>query len=173
MLRIRQHRRDAVAQRRNPAGTPGKEHCVHLGNTSPERLESVADDTVISRRSQTPVQRENKALEVSPAKSISSVSSFPSLSEICLTASTQGTQTTSSQGAIDLAMKARKSDVSHDLEYEEAMRQLDERDGSSDSDVRPPKMRIKKSLDTARRLLEIMGDVGLSSLHSKINGPLG
>ena len=127
---------------------------IELGNTSPERLEGLADDSAISRPSQTPVKGGRKALQVSPAKSDSSASSFPSLSEICLTASTQGTQTTSSQGAIDLAMKARKSDVSHDLEYEEAMRQLDERGESSDSDVRLPKMRIKRSPDTARRLLE-------------------
>ncbi|KAM7189833.1 hypothetical protein V8F20_009970 [Naviculisporaceae sp. PSN 640] len=138
---------------------PDPDFSIELGNTSPDRLDSVADESLPSARAKTPppAKVEKKVKKVSPAKSDTSTNSFPSLSEIFLTASTQATQITqssTSQEAISSALKARKSDVASDLEYEEAMRKLDDGFASSDSDAKPRKVGIKRSPDTARGLLK-------------------
>lgn len=136
---------------------PDPDFSIDLGNTSPDRLDSVDDGPLPPPRAKTPpVKEEKKVKKVSPAKSDTSTNSFPSLSEIFLTASTQATQITqssTSQEAISSALKARKSDVAFDLEYEEAMRKLDDSFTSSDSDVKTLKVGIKRSPDTARNLL--------------------
>ncbi|KAL2016069.1 hypothetical protein VTK56DRAFT_4307 [Thermocarpiscus australiensis] len=67
----------------------------------------------------------------SDSKSASSDDSFPSLSEVW--ASTNASKS-SSNGAVLSAIKARKPDVAPDLEYEEAMRRLDEEDDLSEDD---------------------------------------
>lgn len=134
---------------------PDPDYSIDLGNTSPNRLESIPDESVPDRPPTPPsktIKNERKVKPVSPAKSDSSTSSFPSLSEIFLTASTQATQNSSSQAAISSAMKARKSNVASDSEYEEAMRRLDDELQSSGSDS-PPK-RVKRSPDSAQSLLE-------------------
>lgn len=58
--------------------------------------------------------------------SVSSMNSFPSLSEVFVTASTSESARTPSKAAIMSALQARKSAVSPDLGYKEEMRRLDE-----------------------------------------------
>jgi hypothetical protein len=59
------------------------------------------------------------------SQSDSSASSFPSLSEIWPSASTNGSKKSPSKSAARAALKARKTDFAPDLQYEEAMRHLD------------------------------------------------
>ncbi|KAM7194229.1 hypothetical protein V8F33_007375 [Rhypophila sp. PSN 637] len=138
---------------------PDPDFSIDLGNTSHDRLDSVGEASFSAPRAKTPpaAKAEKKPQKVSPAKSDSSANSFPSLSEIFLTASTQATQATqssTSQAAISSALKARKSDVASDLEYEEAMRKLDEGGPCSDSETELPNLKAKRSPDHARSLLK-------------------
>ncbi|KAK3681281.1 hypothetical protein B0T22DRAFT_445491 [Podospora appendiculata] len=70
----------------------------------------------------------------SPAVSESSINSFPSLSEVWITASTSNSGSQNSAAVLS-AIKARKSDVAPDLEYEEAMRRLDNKHDDDDDDM--------------------------------------
>ncbi|KAK3326966.1 hypothetical protein B0T19DRAFT_149644 [Cercophora scortea] len=67
----------------------------------------------------------------SPAISESSINSFPSLSEVWITASTSNSGSQNSAAVLS-AIKARKSDVAPDPEYEEAMRRLDNKHDHDD-----------------------------------------
>ncbi|KAK4151862.1 hypothetical protein C8A00DRAFT_16788 [Chaetomidium leptoderma] len=67
------------------------------------------------------------------SKSDSTDSSFPSLSEVWISASTNGSKSPGKR-AVMSAVKARKPDVAPDLEYEEAMRRLDSSDNISEDD---------------------------------------
>jgi hypothetical protein len=97
-----------------------------------ESREIIPETSVVQNRSG---QRElspfpNDTVPNSPAASagISSVDSFPSLSEVFCTASTSKSGRAPSKAAVMSAIKARKSAVSPDLGYEEAMRKLDRDD---------------------------------------------
>ncbi|KAK4443078.1 hypothetical protein QBC34DRAFT_214059 [Podospora aff. communis PSN243] len=76
----------------------------------------------------------NDTVPNSPAASagVSSVDSFPSLSEIFCTASTSKSDRAPSKAAVISAIKTRKSAVSPDLGYEEAMAKLDRDDHDDD-----------------------------------------
>ncbi|KAK3935584.1 hypothetical protein QBC46DRAFT_397159 [Diplogelasinospora grovesii] len=147
---------------------PDPDYSVDLGNDSFSRLEENADEVgeIIEstprpskQQLKTPT-RERGHQHGSPAMSVSSVSSIPSLSEFWGTASTSGKGPTSSaESVVTPAMKARGLGTARDLDYEAAMQRLDddEEEVSSIEDgyhVNKAENGSKRYADLARELVE-------------------
>lgn len=83
----------------------------------------------------------------SRSASASSNDSFPSLSEVWISASTNGSRSPT-KGAVSSAAKTRKLNVRPNLEYEEAMRRLDEDglSGDDDEDQQPQLSKLAQKL---------------------------
>ncbi|KAH8896442.1 hypothetical protein GQ53DRAFT_838556 [Thozetella sp. PMI_491] len=127
-------------RQRDPGFSPdlGDDSLAMLGDSAEVPGSPIMDAVDPSPQLQaesTPIRQ--KARSPKMDSSPSSDASLPSLSEIWATAASSGNTQTPGKSSVMSAVQARKSGVLRDLEYEEAMRRLDEGDSDSDSASQP------------------------------------